>query len=80
MKKKLELIEENSAKQDIKSVQNKKKIRRIFFSLITIAITAGTVVGVSFAIAIVNKNKEKTGELKTGASYSKILKTKNIYK
>ncbi len=80
MKKKLDLTEEISVDTDARNKQNKKKIIRVIFSLIVIAITAGAAVGVSFAIGIVNKHKEKTGELETNASYSSILKTENIYK
>ncbi|CAM9099333.1 hypothetical protein [Mycoplasma todarodis] len=80
MKKKLDLTEEISVDKDARNKQNKKRIRRLIFSVIIIAITAGAVVGVSFAIAIVNKHKEKTGELETNASYSSTIKIENIYK
>ncbi|TCG10517.1 hypothetical protein [Mycoplasma todarodis] len=82
MKEKQESVRKISVEEDVKINQNKKRIRRVIFSLITIMITAGIAVGVSFAIGIVNKQKEKTGELKNNSSfgYSKIVKTKDIYK
>ncbi|NQZ29422.1 MAG: hypothetical protein HRT98_03450 [Mycoplasmatales bacterium] len=80
MKKKHDLTDEIFVDKDARNKQNKKKIRRLIFSIIIIAITAGTAVGVSFAIGVVNKHNEKTGELKTNASYNSVLKIKNIYK
>ncbi len=82
MEEKRELTQRISVEEDVKINKNKKRIRRVIFSLIIILITAGVAVGVSFAIGIVNKQKEKTGELKNNSSfaYSKIVETKNIYK
>ncbi|TCG11928.1 hypothetical protein [Mycoplasma marinum] len=62
-------------------ISNKKhKIYKIILPIVVIAITASMAIGISFAIKNVKKQDDKTGQLGTSATYSRIIKPKNIYK
>ena len=80
MKKKQSMTEKISVEEYNRKSAKKRRIIRMILSLLTISLTAGGIIGISFAISIINKHNDKTGELKTGAAYELALDTKNIYK
>ncbi len=82
MKKKQIITEKISVEEYNRKRAKKRRIIKLIFSLLVISLTAGGIIGISFAISIINKHNDdnKTGELKTNASYEWALETNNIYR